>query len=66
MRKLRLGLALIILAISLTLLAWGIWPSVRERLTLTVPSSEMTLPTPSSYVPEFPPVIAISPAGLSS
>lgn len=66
MRKLRLGLALIILVISLALLLWGIWPSVRERLTLTVPSSEMTLPTPSSYAPDFPQVFAISPTELPS
>ncbi len=51
MRKLRLGLALIVLLISLTLLAWGFWPAARERHTLPVSPSEMTLPTPSSFIP---------------
>ncbi len=58
MSKIRLGLALIILAISLTLLIWGLWPAAQERHTLTVPPSELTLPTPSSYVPDLPAVCA--------
>ena len=53
MRKLRLALALLLLAASLTLLLWGIWPAARERHTLPVLPTDMTLPTPSSFVPQF-------------
>jgi len=51
MRKARLTLALVLLVLSLAMLAWGLWPSVRELRILRVPPSEMTLPTPSSFVP---------------
>ena len=51
MRKLRIAVGLVLLALSIALLAWGLWPSVRERHSLDVPPAEMTLPTPSSYVP---------------
>ncbi len=51
MRKLRLILALVILTASLAILAWGLWPSARERHTLEVPPAEMTLPTPASFEP---------------
>ncbi len=53
MRKLRLILAVIILAASLAILAWGVWPTERERHTLEVPPAEMTLPTPASFEPMF-------------
>ena len=33
------------------LLVWGFWPAARERHILPVDPSEMTLPTPSSFVP---------------
>lgn len=51
MRKLRIAVGLVVLVLSLALLAWGLWPAARERHTLSVPPAEMTLPTPSSYVP---------------
>lgn len=50
MRKARLTLALILLVLSLAVLAWGLWPSVRELRILRVQPSEITLPTPSSFV----------------
>lgn len=51
MRKLRLAAALIVLVLSLALLAWGLWPAVHERHSIVVPPAEMSLPTPSSFVP---------------
>jgi len=51
LKRIRLFLTLVLLALSCLLLAWGIWPSVRERHILPVNPSEMTLPTPSSFVP---------------
>jgi hypothetical protein len=53
MRRIRLALAVILLVVSLALLAWGFWPSVRERHVLPIAPSEMTLPTPSSFVPSY-------------
>jgi hypothetical protein len=53
MRKLRVAIGILILVASLALLAWGLWPSTRERHTLTVPPAEMTLPTPASFVPSW-------------
>ncbi len=55
MRKVRLVIAILILAISLSLLAWGLWPAVHERRILSVSPTEMTLPTPSSFVPRLSP-----------
>ena len=51
MRKLRLAVALIVLLLSLALLAWGLWPAVYERHSIVVPPAEMSLPTPSSFLP---------------
>jgi len=53
MRKLRLALAFVIIFISLAVLVWGFWPAARERHILPIVPSEMTLPTPSSFVPGF-------------
>ncbi len=53
MRKVRLILGIVILVVSLAVLAWGLWPAARERHTLSVPPAEMTLPTPSSFVPSL-------------
>lgn len=44
----RLPVAVIVLALSLTLLIWGFWPAPRERRVLPVEPSNLTLPTPSS------------------
>lgn len=49
MRKLRIAVGVAILIASLALLAWGLWPTARERHTLEVPPAQMTLPTPSSF-----------------
>jgi hypothetical protein len=49
MRKLRIGIGIIILVLSLAVLAWGLWPAAHERRTLAVPPAQMTLPTPSSF-----------------
>lgn len=54
MRKLRIALGLILLAASLALLAWGLWPSDRERHTLEIPPAQMSLPTPASFAPMLP------------
>ncbi len=51
MQKARMILAVVILVISLSLLAWGLWPVQRERRVLPVSPTEMTLPTPSSFEP---------------
>jgi hypothetical protein len=47
----RAALALIVLALSLSLLVWGLWPASRERRVLPVEPSNLTLPTPSSFLP---------------
>ncbi len=64
MRKLQLALALIVLLTSLALLAWGLWPTARERRILTVPPADLTLPTPSSFEPGLPPLGYIQPFGV--
>jgi hypothetical protein len=51
MRKLRIAVGLMLLLVSLALLAWGLWPAAYQRHTLKIPPAEMTLPTPSSFVP---------------
>ncbi len=51
MRKLRIVVGLALLAVSLALLAWGLWPSVYQEHILKIQPAEMTLPTPSSFVP---------------
>lgn len=51
MRKLRVAVGLALLVISLALLAWGLWPAAYQHHTLTIPPAEMTLPTPSSFLP---------------
>ena len=48
--NLRLVLAVIVLAVSLTLLIWGFWPSERETRILPVQPSEMSLPTPTTFL----------------
>ncbi len=49
MKRLRLFLAIIILAVSIALLVWGFWPVQRETRVQPISPSEMTLPTPQSY-----------------
>jgi hypothetical protein len=57
MKKLRLSLAIILLAVSLTLLIWGFWPVRRETRIQPVLPSEMTLPTPQSFILDSWPVL---------
>jgi len=47
-RKIRLGIAIILLVISVSLLLWGYLPNRRETLERVIPPAEMQLPTPSS------------------
>ncbi len=54
--NLRLVVAVLVLAVSLTLLIWGFWPSQRETHILPVQPSEMTLPTPSTFLLDLGPV----------
>ncbi len=51
MQKVRMIVAVIILALSLSLLAWGLWPESHVRRELPIAPTQMTLPTPSSFVP---------------
>jgi hypothetical protein len=44
MRRVRLVLALLILAISITLLIWGFWPAVYVQHVLPVSPTQMSLP----------------------
>lgn len=53
--NLRLMVAVLVLAVSLTLLVWGFWPSERETRVLPVQPSEMTLPTPSTFLLDLEP-----------
>jgi len=48
-RKIRLILALIVLAASLALLIWGFWPLLRESQVLPIPPNELQLPTPAGF-----------------
>lgn len=54
--NLRLAVAVLVLAVSLTLLIWGFWPSERETRILPVNPSEMTLPTPTTFLLDREPV----------
>lgn len=49
MRKIRLALAVIILAVSIVLLVWGFSPNPRETRIQNISPTEMQLPTPSSF-----------------
>jgi hypothetical protein len=55
MKKLRIALAIIILAVSISLLLWGYAPNPREAIERTIPPAEMQLPTPSSLHPDLEP-----------
>lgn len=48
MRRLRLTLAAIILAVSIAMLIWGFSPNPRETRIQTISPAEMQIPTPSS------------------
>ncbi|MBI5824276.1 MAG: hypothetical protein HZB18_09635 [Chloroflexi bacterium] len=57
MKKLRLLLALLILAVSFSLLLWGYLPNPREVIDRDIPPAEMQLPTPTSLHPYPLPVL---------
>ena len=48
MKRIRLVLAVIILAVSIGLLLWGYLPNPRETRIQNLSPNEMQLPTPSS------------------
>jgi hypothetical protein len=48
-RKVRILLGILILAISISLLIWGIIPARRETRIQNISPSEMQLPTPTSF-----------------
>jgi hypothetical protein len=50
-RKLRILLGLLILVVSMTLLAWSLWPAEYETRIVPVEPVQMQLPTPSSFLP---------------
>jgi hypothetical protein len=50
-RSLRTAIGVLILVLSLALLAWGLWPLQHERRVLPVEPSNLTLPTPASFIP---------------
>lgn len=52
-RKIRIFLGVIILALSMALLVWSLWPMEYETRILPVNPEQMQLPTPVSYVMYF-------------
>jgi hypothetical protein len=50
-RKIRLLFALVILALSMTILVWGLWPEQRETRIQPIQPTQMQLPTPVSCLP---------------
>jgi len=44
MRRLRLTLSIVLLAVSIALLVWGFWPTARVQHILQITSSQMNLP----------------------
>lgn len=48
-RKVRIFLGVLILAISISLLIWGLAPARRETRIQNISPFEMQLPTPSSF-----------------
>jgi len=47
-KKIRILLAVLILAISCALLVWGLWPMLVETRVVPVDPGQMQLPTPVS------------------
>lgn len=50
-RKIRILFALVILALSMTILVWGLWPEEREMRIQPIQPTQMQLPTPVSSLP---------------
>lgn len=55
-KKIRAALAIIILAVSISLLIWGFAPNPRETRIREIYPTEMQLPTPSSLQIDLEPV----------
>lgn len=51
MKKIRIGLGLLILILSLAFLMWGYLPAGRDRRIQPIAPTELTLPTPASFTP---------------
>ncbi|MFT3893959.1 MAG: hypothetical protein QM730_20210 [Anaerolineales bacterium] len=49
-RKTRIILGLLILAVSLSLVIWGFFPSRRESHTFPIQPADLQLPTPASLL----------------
>jgi hypothetical protein len=49
-KKLRLFLAVLLLAVSLSLLVWASLPGVVESRVVPVPPGNLELPTPSAFI----------------
>ena len=52
-RRIRIILAFVILAVSVSLLIWGYTPNPRETRTQPILPTEMQLPAPSSLQPDL-------------
>ncbi|HJS18956.1 MAG TPA: hypothetical protein VJ785_09405 [Anaerolineales bacterium] len=48
-RRMRILLGLLILAVSLSILLWGLWPARRETRVQPIPPADLQLPTPASF-----------------
>jgi hypothetical protein len=46
LKAIRILLAIVILSISLSLLAWGFWPTAHEGRSVRIQPAELVLPTP--------------------
>jgi len=54
-RRIRIILGIVILAISIALLIWGLLPPRREIRTQPISPTELQLPTPESFLPSNQP-----------
>jgi len=52
-RKLRIFLGVLILIVSITLLAWSLWPAQYQTRIVPMGPEQMELPTPVSYYLPF-------------
>jgi hypothetical protein len=46
-------IGLLILLLSLAILCWGLWPSGKLTQTVPLAPSDMQLPAPDSFLPEW-------------
>ncbi len=51
-RRVRIFLGILIFAISISLLIWGLAPMRHETRIQNISPSEMQLPTPASFLPK--------------